>query len=843
MCLAEAEGGERLEHLPHLVHHRPRIAAGAGPGQEPGTGLGHPLDVAESAPLLVGLGQRDVREAGDDLDHLLVEDHHPVGGSQDRGQVGVEVGSLLPALLHLQVRRDHVALDRPRAEERDVGDDLLEGVDARLADELALPRRLDLEDPQGPGRADQVVGRPVVEGHLRLVVEIHLDLVETGDLVDGVRHGRLHPDAQHVELEQAEVLHVVLVELAHREPGVARLDRCPVEQRHVGEQHSAGMDRDVARQSVEAFDETEHQVQSLLPQPAGPQLRQVTQRHPGVPGADMGKCLGDRVDLARRHAQRGTDVADRVAHPIGLHHRHAHAALPAVAVEDRPVDLEASGRLHVDVDVGQRLSQRGEEAFHQQVVAQRVDAGDAQEVVDQAPGPGPPGRAPHPHLADQVGDVADGEEVGGIAQGPDDCELVVETLPDPLPRRVAVAGADGSLAPGPQEGIGSRRACLPGGATSRLQLREVDLADPQVGPGVQGAPLCHLAGHRQQLIGLPRAEPGEPADLLGDLGHLPARLQEALGVVTVHVTTVQGDQPPGGVEDVDCRGIQPVGVAHRVGEHRPETEVAGSGRHPGRVRSAARPPPVRAAAHPVRDQLDEEALARHAGQPGVHHRPRQVLTAPGQGSSERGRRSQQHHHVAAHQIGRQQLQGRHRPSPLAGEVDRRDQPAHLRPPGPPLGQQRDPGQPVLTERSPAHRASARRHRPRPPPGSGTHLARGVHGEVHPQDRTDPGPAAGLGELHRPVGAVPVGERQQVHPVLGCTLHQGIRVRGAVLEGVARRHVEMGEGIRRHRSNHPVPSRPRASAAPRRCAARAPDRTPRHPGSGRRPGPGHRPPAR
>ena len=36
---------------------------------------------------------------------------------------------------------------------------------------------------------------------------------------DRMGHRGLHPDAEDVELEQAEVLDVVLVELAHREAG------------------------------------------------------------------------------------------------------------------------------------------------------------------------------------------------------------------------------------------------------------------------------------------------------------------------------------------------------------------------------------------------------------------------------------------------------------------------------------------------------------------------------------------------------------------------------------------------------------------------------------------------
>ena len=77
--LAEAERRERLDHLPDRLDHGQGVPAAEGGREEPELGLGHPLDVAERPPLLVGLGVGDPAELGDHLDHLLVEDHHAVG--------------------------------------------------------------------------------------------------------------------------------------------------------------------------------------------------------------------------------------------------------------------------------------------------------------------------------------------------------------------------------------------------------------------------------------------------------------------------------------------------------------------------------------------------------------------------------------------------------------------------------------------------------------------------------------------------------------------------------------------------------------------------------------------
>ena len=159
------------------------------------------------------------------------------------------------------------------------------------------------KQPRVCERADQREGLLVVERHLRLVVEVDLDAVDPLDLGDRVRHRRLHPDAEHVELEQAEVLDVVLVELAHREPGEAGLDRGPVEQRGVGEQHPAGVHRDVPGQPVEPLGEPEEQAEPL----ARRARRRAARAAPAAPSGRPGPgCAGTpwRSRRSRRAACR-----------------------------------------------------------------------------------------------------------------------------------------------------------------------------------------------------------------------------------------------------------------------------------------------------------------------------------------------------------------------------------------------------------------------------------------------------------------------------------------------------------------------------------------------------------
>src|SRR6185312_12955025 len=118
------------------------------------------------------------------------------------------------------------------------------------------------------------------------------DPVDPPDLIDRVRHGRLHADAENVELEQAQGLDVVLVELAHREPQPAGLDRGAVEQLLVGQDHAAGVQGNVPGQTVEPFHEVEENTQTRNIQTAGSQLGQLGQGTSDIAGPNVWERLG-----------------------------------------------------------------------------------------------------------------------------------------------------------------------------------------------------------------------------------------------------------------------------------------------------------------------------------------------------------------------------------------------------------------------------------------------------------------------------------------------------------------------------------------------------------------------
>ena len=394
------------------------------------------------------------------------------------------------------------------------------------------------------------------------------------DLGERVGHRGLHPDPEHVQLEQPELLHVVLVELADREAAEARLDRRPVEQRQVAEQHPARVQGQVPGQPVEGLDQVEQQVQPSLGQPERAEFGKITQGGPGVLGPQVRKGLGDRVDLQRGQRERGADVADGMPDPVRVEHRHAGDPPTAEALQDHLVHLGAALGLHVEIDVGQAPAVDGQEPLHQQAELERLDPGDAEHVVDQAPRPGTAGGAADAARSDQVDDVGDGEEVRRV---PELRRRPRARRSSRLPGLWVAARVARGCRPASQRSRENRHRRRPAASVVWDSIRPSASATTSSGRCGEPMPRSRSGSSTQlnatarvaamQLPAAPLPPPGPVRDLVGEQGHLLAGLQISLRVAAVDVSPVECDQPTRGVEHVQS-GRQPaVGHPDLVGEN------------------------------------------------------------------------------------------------------------------------------------------------------------------------------------------------------------------------------------------------------------------------------------
>ncbi len=234
--------------------------------------------------------------------------------------------------------------------------------------------------------------------------------------VEGVLDRRQHAETQQVELDQPHPCAVVLVPLHHGALVHARvLDRHDLAHRAVGEHHAARVDAEVPRER--------HRLEGELDD-LGRDVVVVTrdQRTPAL------HLLRPRILLAGTRAERLRHVAHRELRPVAHDVGDLRGVLAAVLVEHVLDDELAPVGLEVDVDVGLLVAHRRQEPLERQLVEDRVDRRDAQQVADR----GVRGRAAA--LAQDaeplrvLHDVVDDQEVAGEVLHLDHVELAIDAL-------------------------------------------------------------------------------------------------------------------------------------------------------------------------------------------------------------------------------------------------------------------------------------------------------------------------------------------------------------------------------------------------------------------------------
>lgn len=406
------------------------------------------------------------------------------------------------------------------------------------------------------------------------------------------------------------------------------------------------------------------------------------------------------------------------------------------------------------------------------MVFERVDGGDAQQVVDETPGAGPARLHPNAHVADEVDDIGDGEEIRLEPEPADRGELIIETVPHP-----AQAGAVGVRVPVGDRGL----AALPQyshrispGQTDCLQFGYFRLSPSQIRIRVETAPVGDLFRVGEQVDGVIAAQSRVLADAVRQIVHDRGGLQPRLGGLRLERAERQEERC--GVEDVAGDRVVRAEEPDHVGEHGRHALGAGKLEHVCGVPQAR----SRAGAGVVADDLDGDT----AGQP---PRPRleqgsSVRTvAVEDGAADIGARAKEHRGGGTGLAEQERgcLVGGDPGATVGGAVEGaltatrrvrgRDEPDQARPTGALVV--------AVCEDSDRREMAV--------------VVAGL--EVRADDRVDPGGEARADVADRPVYAVMIGDRRHINPgVDGCS-DEHLGVGGAVVSGERRGDMEVGEG--------------------------------------------------
>ncbi len=252
MRLGEAVERERGDRLDDLVLVGAGDAARRHAGAQPRLDRLHALDralEAHGAPELLGLAAGEAGRRHGDAQELLLEERNAERALQDRLEAGVEVGHLLAPPPALEERMHHAAGDRPRADDGDLDDEIVEAGRRVPRQRGHLRAALDLEDADGVGGAEHRVDLRVVGRQVR---EIDAHPLVVADDRDRLLERVEHPQPQEVDLDDPEVGAVVLVPLHDGAPRHRRrLERHDLVEPAGGDHHAARVLPEVARQVLD----------------------------------------------------------------------------------------------------------------------------------------------------------------------------------------------------------------------------------------------------------------------------------------------------------------------------------------------------------------------------------------------------------------------------------------------------------------------------------------------------------------------------------------------------------------------------------------------------------------
>ncbi len=275
----------------------------------------------------------------------------------------------------------HVALDRPGPDDRDLDDEVVEAARLQPRQHVHLRPALDLEHAERIALAQHVVDA----GHLardgRQLAPLAMMLL---DQVERLAHAGQHAEREHVDLEDAQLLDVVLVPFDEGAVGHRAIaDRHRLGQQPLGQDEAADMLGQMPRHADHLLGQRRSCGADAGRRGRAPPRRRASSSI-SASSCPSGSAIAAVTSSLRPITLPTSRIAD--ARAVMDHRRRNPRAVAAVLLVDVLDHFLAPLMLEIDVDVGRLLALLADEALEQQVVGRRVDRGDPQAVTDRAVG-------------------------------------------------------------------------------------------------------------------------------------------------------------------------------------------------------------------------------------------------------------------------------------------------------------------------------------------------------------------------------------------------------------------------------------------------------------------------
>ena len=424
MALGKPVGAEALDLLEAALGEIALIAARDHSGNHlvsKGADKSGALEGRHGAAQQIRLRAREARRDDGDPHRLFLKQRHAERLAEHLLQLLRGKGNLLLAHAASQVWMHHVALDRAGTHDRDFNHEIVETLRLQARQHRHLRAALDLENAHRVGARDHGVDARVFGGNRR---EAMRDAVMARKQVESLAQAGEHAERQHVDLEKAERVEIVLVPFdcgaalhRRRQHGNHFVEPVP------GDDKTAGMLREMAGKAFDLLRERQRPGEAGLARVES-EFRNVLCAR-AVRAAPEGGG-GQAPEQIVRKSEGLADFADGALAAIGRDRGGQPCALAAKARVNILDHLLAPLMLEIDVDVGRLVALGGNEALEEQIVFCGIDLGDPQTKADDGIGRRAAPLRENSLFARKAHDVMHGEEIGGVFQFRNELEFAFE---------------------------------------------------------------------------------------------------------------------------------------------------------------------------------------------------------------------------------------------------------------------------------------------------------------------------------------------------------------------------------------------------------------------------------
>jgi len=324
-----------------------------------------------------------------------------------------------------QIGVDHIPLDRPGPNNRDLNDQIIKLPGLQPGEHVDLGTAFHLKGADAVALLQHLVHRRIF---CRYAVQPIVAQSVFPDEVEAFADTGQHPQRQYIDLQQVERGNVVLVPFDERAIfHGAIMDGNGFIQTVFGEHKATNMLRQMARKIEQLADQRMQlgnlrigRIKACLHQPLFRQL---------PPEAAPDRPRQPRRDILGQ-AKRLAHLAHRAARTVMDHGGGDGRTVAFVPPVDILHDLLAALMLEIHINVGRLVPFFRQKTREEQIVGDRIDRGNPQQIADYRIGGRASSLTQDGRLlrAGKLDDVVHGQEIGGIILLPDKLEFLLQYL-------------------------------------------------------------------------------------------------------------------------------------------------------------------------------------------------------------------------------------------------------------------------------------------------------------------------------------------------------------------------------------------------------------------------------